>query len=127
VVGVEPAGAASLTAGLAAGRSVFLPDITTAVQGLCPLCSGELNIAIALDHVDHVITVEDEDVFAAQRVLVRAGLVVEPAGAAACAAVRERLLPPELFEGRSASAPLRVAVVVSGGNPDPAQLARLTR
>jgi len=125
VVGVEPAGAASMTLGLAAGRSVILPEITTEVQGLCPLASGELNVAIALDYVDHVITVDDDEVFEAQLVLAQANLTVEPAGAAACAAVRERKLPPELFEGRSAKAPLRVAVVVSGGNPDPAQFARL--
>jgi threonine dehydratase len=89
------------------------------------MCSGELNVAIAMDYVDHLITVEDDEVFEAQLVLGRANLTVEPAGAAACAAVRERKLPPELFEGRSAKAPLRVAVVVSGGNPDPAQFARL--
>jgi threonine dehydratase len=125
IVGVEPAGAATMTAGMAAGRSVFLPEIRTEVQGLCPLCSGELNVAIALEYVDHMVTVEDEEVFEAQLVLGRANLTVEPAGAAACAAVRERKLPPELFEGRSAKAPLRVAVVVSGGNPDPAQFAAL--
>jgi len=125
VVGVEPSGAATLTAGLAAGRSVMLGEITSAVQGLCPLHAGALNVAVAQGWVDHVVTVDDEEVFEAQRDLVRAGHVVEPAGAAAFAAVRGRHLPRELHEGRSANAPLRVAVVVSGGNPDPAQLARL--
>jgi threonine dehydratase len=56
---------------------------------------------------------------------VRAGLTVEPAGAAAFAAVLHRALPPELLEGRTPSNPLRVAAVVSGGNPDPKQLAAL--
>ncbi len=125
VVGVEPSGAATLTAGLAAGRSVTLGEITSAVQGLCPLHAGALNVAVAQGYVDAVVTVEDEEIFEAQRELVRAGHVVEPAGAAGFAAVRGRYLPRELHEGRSAKAPLRVAVVVSGGNPDPAQLARL--
>jgi hypothetical protein len=34
-------------------------------------------------------------------------------------------LPSEWFEGRGAGNPLRVSVVLSGGNPDPDQLARL--
>jgi len=125
VVGVEPAGAATLTAGMAARRPVFLEEITTAVQGLCPLSAGALNVAVALDFVDHVVTLEDDEVYEAQRELVRAGHIAEPAGAAAYAAVRSRRLPRELHEGRSASTPLRVAVIVSGGNPDPAQLERI--
>ena len=32
---------------------------------------------------------------------------------------------PDLVENRSASNPLRVACVVSGGNPDPSQMAGL--
>jgi threonine dehydratase len=50
------------------------------------------------------------------------GYVVEPAGAAAAAAVLEHRLPLELLDGRTREHPLRVATVVSGGNPDPAQL-----
>ncbi|MEM7306389.1 MAG: pyridoxal-phosphate dependent enzyme [Planctomycetota bacterium] len=125
VVGVEPAGAPSMTLGMAAGKQVFLEQITTEVQGLCPLASGDLNVAIALRCVDHMLTVEDSQVYAAQRELVQAGWTVEPAGAATYAAIRAHLLPPELLEGRSESAPLRIACVVSGGNPDPAQLESL--
>ncbi len=125
VIGAEPSGAPTMSEGIAAGKPVFVSEITTAVQGLCPLAAGDLNVAIAVEHVDGVITLDDEDIFAAQRELVQAGLTVEPAGAAAFAAVRSRLLPPPLLEGRSASAPLRVCCVVSGGNPDPAQLESL--
>ena len=125
VVGVEPEGAPTLGRGLQAGRPVFLEHITTEVQGLCPLAVGDLNVGIALEYVDHVVALDDEVIFAAQAELVGAGWTVEPAGAAAYAAVRERRLPAELFEGRSESAPLRVACVVSGGNPDPDQLASL--
>jgi threonine dehydratase len=127
VVGVEPAGAATLSAGTQAGRPVILQEIQSKVQGLCPLYAGELNVAVALEYVDWVVTLEDEEIFDAQKELVRAGHTVEPAGAAGFAAVRGRHLPPELHEGRSANAPLRVAVLVSGGNPDPAQLASLRR
>ena len=125
ILGAEPSGAPTMSEGIAAGKPVFLSAITTAVQGLCPLAAGDLNVAIAVEHVDGVITLADEEIFAAQKELVQAGLMVEPAGAASLAAVRSRHLPPALLEGRSARAPLRVCCVISGGNPDPAQLESL--
>jgi len=124
VVGVEPAGAASMSRGLEAGEPVTLSEITTSVQGLCPLNSGKLNIAIAGECVDRVFTVEDAAVFEAQARLVNeGGLVVEPAGAATSAFVLGGGLPPEWSEGLGR--PLRVAIVVSGGNPAPEQLAEI--
>lgn len=126
VIGVEPEGAPNMTRALEAGEPVIIDPITTQVQGLCPLATGALNLALVEDYVDGIVTLEDDEIFAAQRELVVSGLVVEPAGAAAFAALRAGALPPELFEGRSARHPLRVACVVSGGNPDPDQIARLT-
>jgi threonine dehydratase len=125
VIGVEPEGAPNLTQSLEAGAVVPLERITTAVQGLCPLDTGELNLALAERFLRGTCLLSDEEIFAGQRVLVRAGIVVEPAGAAAFAAILAGALPPELLEGRSAADPLRVAAVLSGGNPDPAQLAAL--
>ncbi|MCZ6599167.1 MAG: pyridoxal-phosphate dependent enzyme [Planctomycetota bacterium] len=122
VIGVEPEGAPNMSQALAAGEPVVLDEITTKVQGLCPLAVGERNLALARECVDHVLTLSDEQIFAAQQALVRAGHVVEPAGAAAFAAVRTGSLPAELFEGRGADGPLRVCCVISGGNPDPEQL-----
>lgn len=121
ILGVEPAGAPSMLRGLAAGAPVTLARITTNVQGLCPTRSGALNIAICRETLDGVVLVEDDEVFAAQAELVHAGEVVEPAGAAALAVVRCGKLPEKLHAGRTAADPLRVVVVVSGGNPDPAQ------
>ncbi len=125
IFGAEPSGAPTMTRGLAAGKPVILESITTAVQGLCPLDAGALNVAIASEMVDGVVLLEDEEIFAAQRVLVHGGEVVEPAGAAGMAVVLSQKLPPAVLEGRSARNPLRIAVVVSGGNPDPEQLARI--
>lgn len=125
VIGVEPEGAPNLTASLEAGEVVPLERITTQVQGLCPLDTGELNLALAENFLRGTILLSDEEIYAGQRELVRAGLTVEPAGAAAYAAVLSGSLPPELLEGRSRADPLRVAAVVSGGNPDPKQLAAL--
>ncbi len=125
VIGVEPEGAPNLTQSLEAGEVVPLARITTAVQGLCPLDTGELNLALAERYLSGTVLLSDEEIYAGQQVLVRAGLTVEPAGAAAFAAVLHDALPPQMLAGRSAANPLRVACVLSGGNPDPAQIAAL--
>jgi len=122
IFGAEPSGAPSMTLGLEAGEPVLVPEITTAVQGLCPLESGALNVAICKETVNGVFLMEDEEVFASQKRLVDAGEIVEPAGAAATAAVFHDRLPDELLAGRSAEDRLRVVAVVSGGNPAPDQL-----
>lgn len=128
IFGAEPIGSPSMRDGLAAGQPVVLESITTQVQGLCPPQSGALNIAICATTLDGMLTPDDATIFAAQRRLVRSepgweAQIVEPAGACAYAAVISGMLPPALLEGRSAQDPLRVAVTISGGNPDPAQLA----
>ena len=125
VIGVEPEGAPNLTQSLEAGEVSPLTEITTAVQGLCPLDTGELNLALAERYLRGTILLSDEEIYAGQKVLLRAGITVEPAGAAAFAAVLAGALPPELLEGRSAANRLRVACVLSGGNPDPKQVAAL--
>jgi threonine dehydratase len=125
VAGVEPAGAPSMHRGVEAGRPVTISPITTKVQGLCPLDSGAINIEVVRAAVDALFLLEDEDVFATQAELVRAGETVEPAGAAATALVRRGLLPEEWLAGRGAANPLRVAAIVSGANADPAQLESL--
>jgi threonine dehydratase len=109
-----------MTDGLRAGEPVH-PQITSKVQGLTPPYSGRINIAICSTTLDGTILVADELIFVAQKELVRMGHKVEPAGAAAYAAAASRSLPPELYQGRSVADPLRVAVTLSGGNPDPAQ------
>jgi threonine dehydratase len=122
VHGVEPEGADALRRSLEAGHAVALERVTSAVQGLTPPGAGKLPFEIVREHGSGVSTVTDEQVFRAQAVLVRGmDLVVEPAGAASLAFVLEGGLASQL-EGRSAQDPLRVLCVVSGGNPDPAQL-----
>lgn len=123
VVGAEPKGAPSLARGLEAGKPVVLEKIESRVQGLTPLYSGRINIEIARAAVDAVVLFDDEVAFVGQKRLLAEGEVAEPAGSAAIGVVLAGLLPARFLEGRSASMPLRVAAVVSGGNPDPSQLA----
>ena len=123
ILGVEPEGARTLGLALEAGAPVTLERITTSVQGLCPLALGRLNLEVCRETVVGAIALDDATILAAQRELVReGGWTVEPAGAAAVAAVLAGRLPADLLEGRGPSNPLRVVAVVSGGNPDPAQL-----
>jgi threonine dehydratase len=128
IFGAEPIGSPSMRDGLAAGEPVVLESITTKVQGLCPPQSGALNIAICSTTLNGVFTPDDLTIFAAQRRLVRSepgwrAQIVEPAGACAYSAVLSGMLPASLLAGRSAQDRLRVAVTISGGNPEPAQLA----
>ena len=130
VLGSEPAGAPTLTRALQEGHPVLNEPVTSKVQGLCPPGVGEINLAIARELVERVVTLPDEQIFAAQAELVRrGGWTVEPAGAAAVALVLAGrladVLPARLLAGRGPEKPVRVCAVISGGNPDPQQLAEL--
>lgn len=125
VIGVEPEGAPNMSLALEQDQVVRLEAITTEVQGLCPMDTGEINLTIASRYVEGMLTLDDGEILEGQRRLVQAGWTVEPAGGAAFAAVLHGRLPEELLDGRDAANPLRVACVVTGGNADPAQLAAL--
>ena len=120
-LGAEPGGAPSMSLGIEAGAPVVLDAINTEIQGLCPPESGARNIAVCRETLEGVARLSDTAILDAQRVLVQAGEVVEPAGAAAVAAIREGHLEAWLV-GRDEDHPLRVVAVISGGNPAPDQL-----
>ena len=116
VVGVEPAGAASMGTSRAAGEPVRLPSTASIADGLLTLRPGDITFAHAQALVDEMVTVTDDEIRAAVRWLHReAGLVVEPSGAAATAAV--------LASGPAADG---VVAIVSGGNVEAEDFARYT-
>ena len=118
IFGVEPEGAATMTSALAAGAVVRLEDLDTIADGLAPPFVGELNLAIVERIVERVVTVADVEIRAAMAILLeRLKLLVEPAGAAAMAALMNGKIP--LDPGA------RVAVILSGGNVDVQRLAEL--
>jgi threonine dehydratase len=118
VVGVQAANAAAYPASLSAGSPQKLDYMSTMADGIAVGLPGEIPFEIVRQYVDEILTVsEDQLSSAALLLLERAKLVVEPAGAAATAAV---LAWPEKFE-----AP--VAVVLSGGNVDSLLLLRIIR
>ncbi len=118
VVGAQAAQAAAYPASLAAGHPVPLARMSTMADGIAVGRPGEVPFGIVAEHVDRIVTVTEADLSRALVLMLeRAKLVVEPAGAAAVAAV---MADPGAFEPP-------VVVVLSGGNVDPLVLHRVLR
>ena len=118
LVGAEPAGAAKLTAALAAGAPVALEHTESIADGLLARAIGDLTFAILHRVVREAVRVSEEEIAAAVRFLHHeAGLRPEPSGAVAVAALLAGHLRP--------SGP--TVAVVSGGNVDPDLYQRLVR
>lgn len=110
IIGVEPDGAATMRTSLDAGTPQNISPKTVA-DGLAAPMVGEMTLDAVRRYVDDVVLVTDEDILAAMRDLMTyAKLVVEPAGAAAVAAVLSGKVRFE--QGAS------VVAIISGGNVD---------
>ncbi|MDT7536719.1 MAG: threonine dehydratase, partial [Actinomycetota bacterium] len=118
VVGVQASGAAAFNGSLRAGRPVALDTMATIADGIAVGCPGDLTFRHVRELVDRIATV-DEDALSRALLLCleRAKLVVEPAGAAAVAALME---DPTAFDPP-------VVAVLSGGNIDPVLLSKVIR
>ena len=89
----------------------------TIAEGLATRTAFELTQRILWDLADDFVLVSDTELLQATRLMIeKTRNLVEPAGAASLAAV---LAAPDRFAGRT------VAIVCSGGNISPDQLARL--
>jgi len=118
VVGVQAAGAAAYPGSLAEGRPTPLSSMKTMADGIAVGLPGDITFAEVSGHVDEIRTVSEESLSRALLALVeRAKMVVEPAGAAAVAALLDA---PDEF-----TAP--VVAVLSGGNIDPLLLGKVIR
>jgi threonine dehydratase len=121
VVGVEPELAGDACASFRERRLVSWPaELTsrTIADGLRTQSLGELNFLHIERYVDDIVTVGEEEIRAAMRVLLLSGrILAEPSGAVAAAAL---LFHP----GRLPAAKTAVAVV-SGGNVDPGLLGEI--
>lgn len=119
VVGVEPAGAARMTASLAAGRPVTIDAVSSIADGLLAVRPGDTTFRHIQAFVDRVVTVEDAAIVEAMRWLfANAKLVAEPSGAITLAAAHADARAGRL----SSSAP--VVAVISGGNVEAGAYAR---
>ena len=110
VVGVEPAGAASMIAALAAGEPVTLPELDTFVDGAAVRRVGEVTFPLVGRGRSVMTTVPEGLVCTEMLELYQTeGVIAEPAGALATAALGHgiRIRPGET-----------VVCLVSGGNND---------
>ncbi len=120
VVGVEPELAGDAAESLRTGtRHVWPAEQTarTVADGLRTPSLGQLPWALIHRYVHHIVTVSEEEILeAVKRLAVQAKVVAEPSGA----------VPVAAFLHHRDEFPAGPAVaVVSGGNIDPALLARL--
>jgi len=118
VVGVQAKGAAAYVESLTQGRPVALDAMATMADGIAVGCPGQVPFRAIQEYVDDIITVSEESLSRALLMLLeRAKMVVEPAGAAAVAAV--------LDDSTRFGTP--VVTVLSGGNVDPLLLMKVIR
>ncbi|PXY21219.1 threonine ammonia-lyase [Prauserella muralis] len=116
MVGVQAEAAAAYPPSLSAGEPVRLGSMQTMADGIAVGQPGPVTFEHVSSLVDDVLTVSEESLSrAVLNCLERRKLVVEPAGAAAVAALLEH---PGAFE-----AP--VVAVLSGGNVDPLLLLQI--
>src|SRR4029077_2870133 len=117
IVGVQAAGAAAMKASVAADHVVTLGSVSTMADGISPRAPSVLTLEHVQAYVDSIVTVSEDELAKAMLLLLeRAKAVVEPAGAAAVAALLAGKVPDD---GGPAVA------VVSGGNVDLHLLSRL--
>lgn len=113
--GVEPEGIPKLSAAIAAGHPVDTGGGTSLADGLLTRSIGRLTWPIIAPMITGVFAVSDEELRAGMRWLAARGIRAEPSGAATAAALLSGKLP---LGGPT-------ALVVSGGNVDPARYDQL--
>jgi len=118
VIGAQADAAAPFPASFAAGHPVTVTCGPTMADGIAVARPGELTFDVLSESLDRMVTVSEESLSRALLLcLERSKQVVEPAGAAAVAALLEH---PRAFEPP-------VVAVLSGGNIDPLLLSKVLR
>jgi threonine dehydratase len=110
VIGVEAANAACMAESMKQGCLANLDKVDTIADGIAVKCPGDITYKIISEYVDHIVTVEEEEIAHAISLLMeRAKLIVEGAGATTLAAVLNDKIN---IQGK------KIAIVLSGGNID---------
>lgn len=108
VIGVEPAGAACLTASLKEGKVTTLPSASTIADGTAVLTPGTKLFPYLRDNLDDVITVEDEELIEAFLDMVENHkMIVENSGLLTVAALKHLGVKDK-----------KIVSILSGGNMD---------
>ena len=117
VFGAEPEHANDTYLSFRAGHRVEIHEIDTIADGLRSPSPGRLTFSIMHELVEDILLVTEEEIRATMKfLLTRMKILVEPSGAVSAAAVLHRKLPAGIGS---------VAVILSGGNVDFEQLAKL--
>jgi threo-3-hydroxy-L-aspartate ammonia-lyase len=117
IIGVEPEAGDDFKRSLAAGERVRIDVPRTIADGQQLPIPGELTFPVIQELVHEVVTVTDDEIVAAMKLLFeRTKLVAEPSGACALAAV---------LAGMVDVADQRVGVTITGGNITAARFAEL--
>lgn len=108
VIGVEPAGAASMKASIDAGHVVKLPSVNTIADGTAVLEPGEAVFPYIKENVDKIITINDDELIVAFLDMVENHkMIVENSGLLTIAALKHLDM-----KGK------KVVSILSGGNMD---------
>jgi threonine dehydratase len=120
IVGVQAAGAASMVESVRAGQLVTLPSISTLADGIAVRQPGRWTYEVVASHVDDYLTVTDDEILQALRLLLlKEKLLVEPAGAASVAAALAGRAGDRVDLLRVLAGGGKMVCVLSGGNVDP--------
>lgn len=116
VFGVEPEGADTMHRSFAAGKPEAIDKVRTIADSLGAPYAAPYSFGLCRQHVDDLVLISDDDMRRAMALLFRGvKLAVEPAGAAATAALCGPLL--KRLQGK------RVGLIVCGANIDAAGFA----
>lgn len=109
VIAGEPEGAADAILSFQLGKITKAPYVKTIADGLLTTL-GDKTFAVIQEHVADIVTVSDEDILSAMKLVwERMKIVVEPSGVVAVAAL---LKYKGLFTGK------KVGIILTGGNVD---------
>jgi threonine dehydratase len=109
VIGCEPEGAADAILSFKTGKVEKAPYIKSVADGLLTNLS-ERTLAIIRDHVSDILTVSEEEIIAAMKLVwERMKIIIEPSSAVAVAVVIKH---KEQFSGQ------KIGVILTGGNVD---------
>ena len=109
IIAVEPAGADDAYRSFTGGKIMPSVNPRTIADGLLTSL-GELTFRVIRENVDEIVTVSEESIIAAMRLLwERMKIVVEPSGAVPLAGILENKINAE---GK------RIGLILSGGNVD---------
>uniref|UniRef100_G3Q5J1 L-serine deaminase n=1 Tax=Gasterosteus aculeatus aculeatus TaxID=481459 RepID=G3Q5J1_GASAC len=107
IYGVEPDGACTMYRSFIEKKPVGM-EAESIASGLAPPFAGTLPFELCQRYVEGIVLINDDEIKAAVSTLYRSGLVVEPSGCAAFAAIVNDKIPE--LEGKT------VVCILSGGN-----------